>query len=221
MRKILLLLVMAAFCVNMVAQYKPPHAFDADLDIIRKRIIDDLLQPNVAPDNIRQLATTIKPDGSWPGIDYKDTSRTGFEHRIHLENMVTLGRAWRKNKDEEAKKAVSAALDFWLKHDFICQNWWWNEMGTPNLMINTLLLLDTELTEPQRKAALKIARRANLEAWGARPSGDRIQIAGMLGKQALFLRESDTLDRVVKEMIFGTANGLFSFTILYYVLQFF
>jgi chondroitin AC lyase len=200
MRKILWLLLMTATCASMVAQYKPPNAFDADLDIIRKRIIDDLLSPNVAPENIRQLTSTIRPDGTWPGIDYKDTSRTGFEHRIHLENMVTLARAWRKNKDEEAKKALSSALDFWLKNDFICQNWWWNEMGTPNLMINTLLLLDTELTDQQRKAGLKIARRANLEAWGARPSGDRIQIAGMLGKQALFLRASDTLDRVVKEM---------------------
>ena len=48
MRKILLLLLLTASCANIIAQYKPPNAFDADLDIIRKRIIDDLLQPNVA-----------------------------------------------------------------------------------------------------------------------------------------------------------------------------
>jgi chondroitin AC lyase len=200
MRKISFLLLMACTCHGVHAQYHPPEVFD-DVEIIRSRIISDLLETADSPDEIKKLKNSIKADGSWPGIDYKDVSRTGFEHRIHLENMVTLSRAVRKNKDAEAKKAVSAALDFWIKNDFICQNWWWNEMGTPNLMINTLLLLDSNLTDQQRNAGMKIARRANLEAWGARPSGDRIVIAGMLGKQALFLRESDTLMRVMNEMV--------------------
>jgi chondroitin AC lyase len=200
MRKILFLLSLACCCQPLTAQYKPQQGSDAGLDIIRERIIADLAAPRVNTDEIKRLTSTIRPDGSWPGINYEDTSRTGFEHRIHLENMVDLARAWRKNQDESARKALSAALDFWLKHDFICENWWWNQMGTPNLMINTLLLFDTGLTDYQRKAGLKIAHRANLEAWGARPSGDRIVIAGMLGKQALFLREADTLERVVKEM---------------------
>jgi Polysaccharide lyase family 8, C-terminal beta-sandwich domain len=42
------------------------------------------------------LITTIKADGSWPDINYKDTSRTGFQHREHLEHMVDLGRAYKK-----------------------------------------------------------------------------------------------------------------------------
>src|SRR5262245_36982906 len=144
MRKMMFLLLMACCCHTLFAQYQPP---EADLDLIRQRVIDDLLQSNDSPDAIKKIANSIKSDGSWPGIDYKDVSRTGFEHRIHLENMVALSRAVRKNKDADAKKAVSAALDFWIKNDFICQNWWWNEMGTPNLMINTLLLLDGELTD--------------------------------------------------------------------------
>ena len=199
MRKILFLLL-AVTSHSLLVQYKPPHAPDADLDLVRERIIADLVAPAVSADQINKLTTTIKPDGTWPGIDYKDVSRTGFEHRIHLENMVNLSRAVRKNNDAAAKKAVSAALDFWIKNDFICQNWWWNEMGTPNLMINTLLLLDENLTEKQRIAGQKIARRANLETFGARPGGDLIQIAGMLGKQALFARQPDTLERVVKVM---------------------
>jgi len=105
-----------------------------------------------------------------------------------------------------------AALDFWLAHDFICENWWWNEMGTPNLMINTLLLLDTDLSEQQRTAGLKIANRANLQAFGARPGGDLIQIAGMLGKQGLFKRDESIVERVVKAMAseikISTGRGL-------------
>jgi chondroitin AC lyase len=176
-----------------------------DLEIIRKRIIADLLEPQVNPARISELVKSIRPDGSWPGINYQDVSRTGFEHRIHLENMLELSRAYRKAAspyymNAEVKKTVSAALDYWIAHDFICENWWWNEMGTPNLMINILLLLDNELTEKQRKEGARISNRANLEASGARPGGDLIQIAGMLGKQGLFARDEQVLERVVKVM---------------------
>src|SRR5215218_7922806 len=159
-----------------------------DLEIIRKRIIDDLLEPPVDVGEIQKLVKTIQPDGSWPDINYKDTSRTGFQHSEHLKYMLDLSRAYKKQgsslyQNPDVKKTVSSALDFWIAHDFICQNWWWNEMGTPNWMINTLLVLDDDLTERQRLEGARIASRANLEASGARPGGDPIQIAGMLGKQ--------------------------------------
>lgn len=176
-----------------------------DLEIIRKRIIEDLMEPAVNTEEIKRLIQSIQPDGSWPGINYKDTSRTGFQHSQHLQNMLALSRAYKKPGNEfyqntAAKKTVSSTLDFWIKHDFICQNWWWNEMGTPNWMINTMLVLDEDLTEKQRTEGARIASRANLEAFGARPGGDLIQIAGMLGKQGLFKRDEAIVERVVKVM---------------------
>lgn len=176
-----------------------------DLELIRKRIIQDLIEPAINPAEIEKLLQDIKPDGTWSNINYQDVSRTGFQHSQHLENMLALSRAYKKPDSKfylkpEVKKAFSAALNYWLDHDFICENWWWNEMGTPNLMINTLLVMDTDLTERQRQEGARIANRANLEASGARPGGDLIQIAGMLGKQALFARNEALLQRVVNVM---------------------
>jgi len=178
---------------------------DADIETIRARIINDLLKPNDNKTKVADLIKTLKEDGTWPGINYVDVSRTGFEHRIHLENMLTLSRAIKKKgspffNDQVAKRTLSAALDYWLKNDFRCDNWWWNEMGTPQLMINILLLMDTDLTERQKPEGLKIAGRANLEAFGARPGGDLLPIAGMLGKQALFMRNGELFERVIKVM---------------------
>ena len=177
----------------------------ADLEIIRKRVITDLLEAPVEESEIKALIQSIRQDGSWPDIDYKDVSRTGFQHSRHLQNMFALSRAFKKQgspcyQNPDLKKVTLSALDFWLQHDFICDNWWWNEMGTPNLMINTLLVMDTDLTEKQTTQGLRIAGRANLEASGARPGGDLIQIAGMLGKQALFRRDETVLERVVSVM---------------------
>src|SRR5215204_6649323 len=184
---------------------KIEDSVSADLEIIRKRIVVDLLETTVNETEVQKLISSIQPDGSWPDINYKDTSRTGFQHSEHLQHMFALGKAYKKPgskfyQNPDVKKTVSSALDFWIAHDFICQNWWWNEMGTPNWMINTLLVLDDDLTEKQRQEGARIASRANLEASGARPGGDLIQMAGMLGKQGLFKRDDAILQRVIDVM---------------------
>jgi chondroitin AC lyase len=177
----------------------------SDLEVIRQRVINDLLDEPVDDEEIKSLLTAMLEDGSWSDIDYADVSLTGFQHSQHLRNTLALARACKKAgspffQDPLVKEAASTALDFWIEHDFIADNWWWNEMGTPNWMINILLVLDTDLTEKQRTEGLKIAGRANLEAFGARPGGDLIQIAGILGKQALFRRDETILARVVNVM---------------------
>ncbi|MCW3109584.1 MAG: chondroitin lyase, partial [Segetibacter sp.] len=176
-----------------------------DLETIRKRILDDLLEPAVKTDKIKKLITTIQPDGSWPGINYKDTTKTGFQHSIHLENMLDLARAYKKPGsaffgNQDVKKTLSSALDFWIAHDFICENWWWNEMGTPNWMINTLLVMDADLSEKQRTEGARIASRASLTGVGARAGGDFVPIAGMVCKQGLFKRDEAILANAIKVM---------------------
>ena len=104
-----------------------------DLQIIKQRVVSDLIAHPVNETAVRQLVKSIRPDGTWPGINYEDTSRTGFQHKDHLENMLALAQAYRKPgsplyHDEAVKTTFSNALDSWLKHDFRCANWWWNEM---------------------------------------------------------------------------------------------
>src|SRR5688572_21229209 len=54
-----------------------------DLEIIRDRVIADLLEPALNEELIKTLIKSIKQDGSWPDIDYVDVSRTGFQHSRH------------------------------------------------------------------------------------------------------------------------------------------
>lgn len=197
--------LISLFAIALLVLVSFTNSLAQDISIIKKRVVGDLLEPSVNKTAITQLIKTIQADGTWPGINYKDVSRTGFQHRDHLENMLSLARAYKKPGspflgDPAVKSTFSAALNFWLANDFRCDNWWWNEMGTPNLMINTLLVMDSSLTEKQRVEGLKIARRANLETFGARPGGDLMPIAGMLGKQALFTNDPDTLQRVIRVM---------------------
>jgi chondroitin AC lyase len=190
---------------------------DSDLEILRKRVIAELLEPKVDEAKVLQLISTIRPDGTWPGIDYVDVSNTGFQHARHLANLVEMSRAFRKKGsklkgDPKLKKAIYLSLDYWLVNNFICQNWWHNQIGTPNALITVLLVMDTDLTKDQIAKALPMIGRANLTATGARPSGDRIKIAGILAKTLLLNRDEAQFYEVIRviegEIKFSTERGM-------------
>lgn len=188
-----------------------------DTELLRKRFAAEALLAPVNDERVQTLLETFKDNSVWPGINYEDTTKTAFEHRTHLDNMLYLCRAY-KNKEsrykgnKQVKRVISAAMDYWLAHDFICENWWHNQIGTPNTMVSILLIMDKELTPRQTEQILAIAGRANLDASGARPSGDRIKIAGILAKAALFRRDVPLVDEVIKviegEIKFATGRGM-------------
>ncbi|MCG6189738.1 polysaccharide lyase family 8 super-sandwich domain-containing protein [Maribellus maritimus] len=199
MKNILPVLIIALF----IFSFKTSVSADSDLDIIEKRVFETLEKPEVDDAEIASLLRTFTSDGKWPGINYEDVSRTGFEHRNHSGNMVTLARAYQKKdskyyKSAEVKSTISAALKTWVDNDYICDNWWHNQIGTPNNLVTLMVLAGDELPEELVKKAQPIIGRANISAGGARPGGDRIKIAGIEAKNMLFLGNREKFDEVIK-----------------------
>ncbi len=189
----------------VLAETRAGAAEPDELHVVRQRYMAELL--DTAPDDnaVARLLETIRADGSWPGIDYQDVSRTGFQHAEHLANMRQLGLAFRHpgsthHQAPAVRDAALAAFDFWIEHDFICENWWWNEMGTPRRMVDILLLLDDALDDTRRAAGTRIAARARLGGVGARPGGDFIQIGGIMAKRALFEHDADAFAQAIELM---------------------
>jgi chondroitin AC lyase len=214
---LLILLPTNPFATASPAESADIQPIDPDLELIRGRVRAYVMRSTVSETRVEQLLTSISPAGSWSHIDYEDVSRTGFQHSEHLANMSSMATAYKKPGNRftghpDLKRAVHSALDFWIAHDFRCDNWWWNDMGTPLAMVNLLLIMDTDLTEAQREAGLRIAGRANMQSAGARPGGDLIRVATMWGKQGLFTRNKEILDEVVRiiasEMHTTTGRGL-------------
>jgi chondroitin AC lyase len=189
----------------------------SDIELLRRKVISELMIPAVDEAHVRTLIRTINPDGTWPGINYADVSNTGFQHRIHLANLDELSLAYKKKGSQlkgnaQLKKAFNSALGYWLANNFICENWWWNQIGTPTALVGMLLIMDTDLSKEQIEKTVPMVGRANLTATGARPSGDRIKIAGILAKTLLFKRDEVQFNEVIKviegEIKFSTDRGM-------------
>src|SRR5665648_117984 len=208
--------ILVIFIILLFSVFRGVSA-TSDVELLRRKVISELMLPAVDEAHVRAVMTNLSSDGTWPDINYKDVSKTGFQHSEHLNNLVELSRAYKRKGsefkgDKKLKKVIYSALDYWLANDFICENWWWNQIGTPNLLVSMLLIMDDDLTKEQITKILPMVGRANLNATGARPSGDRIKIAGILAKTLLFNRDEAQFKDVIKviegEIKFATGRGM-------------
>ena len=188
-----------------------------DMQLVRQRIVAGLLKMPVNDNNITSLINSLSKDGSWPSINYKDVSATGFQHAGHTKNLVVLATAYNQPKSKYYKNAalknvIINALQFWITNDFIADNWWHNQIGTPDNFSDLMLLIGDELPAGLVAKTQPIIHKGNLNASGARPSGDRIKIAEISAKQFLFLNDVTEFEKTVKvierEIKFETGKGL-------------
>jgi chondroitin AC lyase len=195
-QKLLLFLLLTSFIQTC-------YAAPTDIEIIKKRVVETLMKPTVDDSKIGELINTFNDDGTWQGIDYKDVSREGFQNRIHLVNMVDLARAYKTKsskyfKSKKVKSVVESALKNWVDNDYFCENWHPNQIGTTGNLVSVMLIMGDELPKDLVDKAQPIIGRANLNASGARPSGDRIKIAGILAKNLLFIGDYNQFVDVLK-----------------------
>ncbi|WP_163324098.1 polysaccharide lyase family 8 super-sandwich domain-containing protein [Draconibacterium mangrovi] len=174
-----------------------------DIQIVKDRIYKELMKSEVDDAQIETLLQTLKDDGTWPGIDYSNVSREGFEHRLHTAYLVSLASAFKsKSSEYYKKKKVKAAIELglknWVEHDYFCENWWHNQIGTPNYLVTLMLIIGDELDKELVNKTQPIIGRAHINAGGARPGGDRIKIAGIQAKNCLFLGDDEKFDEVVR-----------------------
>ena len=73
----------------------------SDIETVKQRVFKSLIEREVNNNYIEKLLVTFD-EGKWPGINYEDTTRTGFEHRYHSDNMVALARAYKKSGSKYA-----------------------------------------------------------------------------------------------------------------------
>jgi len=165
----------------------------SDIDLIKKRVVSNLIAQNINEKHIESIVNTIKPNGTWPDINYEDVSREGFQHSDHYDNMVAMAVAYNKKgsqfyKSRKIKNAITSSLRNWVENDYICDNWWYNEIGTPSSLVNLMLLIGNELPKELVDGAQLIIKRAHVDGPGARPGGDRIKITVYFGLIGFFVK---------------------------------
>lgn len=185
-------------------------AQSAELDQVIERVRSSIRAADYSVASVREYASQQLEDGTWPDINYEDVSRTGFQHQKHLERIFSMSltiadQESASHHDAGLLHAVEAALDHWAEQDYRSENWWYNQVFTPRILVNSLILVGDQLPEDLVAALLPIIAVANLEASGARQGADRMKIGNTLarasllqGDEALFANTMEVLNEEVR-----------------------
>ncbi|TDB64219.1 polysaccharide lyase family 8 super-sandwich domain-containing protein [Arundinibacter roseus] len=187
-----------------------------DVRVIKERIVADLMTTKINDSAVDALLKKMKSDGSFEDIKYDDLSRTAsFPQGGHTSNLVYMAKAYKNksskfHKNKALKASIENGLSYWVKHDFVGDNWHNNQITTPTNLGNLMLIMGDELPKELVTNAQPMIGRAHMNASGARPSGDRIVIAGILAKNLLFLEKYQEFDTIIKiiegELKFATGQ---------------
>jgi len=125
------------------------------MDTVRSRLEEQDRQDLVtSTTTITKYLTNQKSDGTWPDIDYANTSVGNWGPANHPLYMARLAAAYRTQgntyyQSAAVLQAVSKALEAWVSAKLVSSNWWYNDIGVPMYLGPTLLLLQSKLTGAQ------------------------------------------------------------------------
>jgi len=125
-------------------------ASSKDIETVRKQYIEYRIGSAPGDKSIRAQLKSLKPDGTWPDVDYADRDRSGWKTVNHLRRIEDLAEAYRKPGHSyagkpELKSAIVKALKHWVDKDYKNPNWWYNNIGAPMSMANILVLMGNEV----------------------------------------------------------------------------
>jgi chondroitin AC lyase len=183
----LLPLVLALLCTPVILSASQPAnpavgqavtaaaSQDADLAVVRDRFVHAVLpvgdsaveQVNAAS---RKYAAVLGADGSWSDINYTDAARSVWVNSDHLNRMLVMAKSARLARngghpDEALEGKILLALKWWTDHDYRNPNWWWNEIGVPELIGEIASLLGPQLSDDARTKVVAIMKRSDWHKW--------------------------------------------------------
>lgn len=119
-----------------------------------------------------EYAADIQPDGRWADIDYMDETRASWAPYQHMARIRVMSRylsesAVQKQDTATLITGIESGLRHWHAERYQSPNWWFNEIGVPRAVRDTIVLTRDVLSAPVLDAAIEILGQHRMRGEGA------------------------------------------------------
>ncbi|MBT3382244.1 MAG: polysaccharide lyase 8 family protein [Prolixibacteraceae bacterium] len=193
--------------------FQTSQNYPIELQQLHWNILTGILNEPAEFEEIRQLLSEMKEDGSWPDIDYSSKQRGAWEPRDHLKNLLEIAKIYQTAETDlyrknEVSEKIHLALDYWLTNDFICPNWWYPVIGVPMVLNPILILMEAELSEDQLEKAMPILRRCEIGRTGQNKvwQSSNVLLTSLLTKDIEMVRNASK--SIHEELVVSLGEGV-------------
>ncbi len=146
----------------------------ADIATVRSRYVRSLL-PSASGNaflhaRAARYAAALRSDGSWPDIDYTAQARSNWRTARHLDRVLAMAKSARVDRnnghpDAALEAKILLALKWWTEHDYQNPNWWWNQIGVPQLLGEIGNLMLGQIPDHELSKMVAIMKRSDWQGW--------------------------------------------------------
>ncbi len=176
---------------------------------IRQQIFEEISEQELLKNTVAYLPL-IKGDGSWPDIDYTNTAITKWPPGQHLERVKSLAVAFVKegsvyNTNSSVWDAVVKALSFWYRANPKSQNWWHNEIATPQSLGEIMLLMQSATRPLPADLQHNLVQRMKQGNVFEKTGANKLDIALHIIYRACITNDAALMDTAVSQAFYPIA----------------
>lgn len=162
---------------------------------------------------IEGYLSKLRDDGSWSDLNYEDKRRSGWDPKRHADRVLEMVKIYRTPgsamySSAALKEKIHRALAYWFRTKPKCLNWWQNEIGVPKTLGPACILIEDELTEPEKQGIIDVVSAARFKMTGQNKVwlAGNVLLRGLLqGDESLVKMARDT---IMSEIAVGRAEGI-------------
>ena len=189
-------------------------AIATEHDQIQKQFIEYFTSSYKTDDIVKNLLLEMKSDGTWSDIDYNSQQRGGWPTLTHLKQLALMATSYAQPtsmfyKSPKMLKSILQGIDYWLDKDYQNPNWWQVEIGIPENMLITFILLGDDLPqEILERAQNSVLKRTKMGMTGQ----NKVWLAGIAFMKGYLDNDSKLMksssDSIWSELIVSTNEGI-------------
>ncbi len=205
---LIIIILLIVSCLN------PKVKYPDELKSLHKNIFNYLLNEQSNPQQVEKLLTDLNTDGSWSDINYDDKVDGPWKTILHLKNLLDIAKSYQTRGNQlYHKKNVSSkiqlALNFWLENNFQSPySWWYNEIGTPELLAPIMILMENELSEKQIDLGVIILNRSEIKYSGQ----NKVWVSANVLFRSLLLKDVEMIKKasesIHSELVVRLGDGI-------------
>jgi chondroitin AC lyase len=173
-----------------------------DLAKVRAQLIAQYTRGAPEAHTVESYLGTLRPDGSWPDIDYANKEPGSWLTHRHLSRLLALAEAYRQPGhplagNAELREAILRALGHWTRNDYVNPNWWYPQIGVPQTLAPVLILMDgTVPPELKEQTVQRVLGRSKMGMTGQ----NKVWLAGIALMKGLLANDPQVVTKARNEI---------------------